>query len=183
MYFMFCMALKLFLCSCENKTEEILRITRPEQQPVETAGNVKVIYSDSAFVKAQLKAPVMNRFEGSRNYTELPQGVELVFFNRDLEQISRLTSNYAISYDDEKTMEARNHVVVVNEKGETLNTEHLVWDEKSRKIFSDQFARITTRDEIIYGDGFEANEDFSVYRIKNVKGIIRIKHETHAPLP
>ena len=46
-------------------------------------------------------------------------------------------------------MEARKNVVVVNEKGETLNTEHLIWDERSEKLKSDEFVKITRKDEII----------------------------------
>jgi LPS export ABC transporter protein LptC len=93
---------------------------------------------------------------------------------------SRLKADYGIRYDRELRMEARKNVVVVNEKGEQLNTEHLVWDERTRKLHSDEFVKITTGDEIIYGNGFEANQDFSQYRIFNIKGIISVNSEQHA---
>ena len=62
----------------------------------------------------------------------------------------------------------------VSKKNETLNAEELIWDEKNGKIYSDKFVKITTADEIIYGEGFEANEDFTNYKIKNIKGTINI---------
>ncbi len=35
--------------------------------------------------------------------------------------------------------------------------------------------KITTKEEVIWGDGLEANQDFSEYEIKNVKGQIAVK--------
>jgi hypothetical protein len=76
-------------------------------------------------------------------------------------------------------MEARKNVVVVNEKGERLNTEHLIWDEKKEKLLSDDFVKITTKDEIFYGNGFEANQDFTKYRIYKLKGTISLNKPNH----
>jgi hypothetical protein len=42
-------------------------------------------------------------------------------------------------------------------------------------LSSDRFVKITTAEEIIFGDGFEANQDFTRYRIFNVKGRITVK--------
>ena len=66
-------------------------------------------------------------------------------------------------------------MVVVNRKGERLNTEKLIWDERNELLSSDRFVKITTAEEIIFGDGFEANQDFSRYRIFNVKGRLTVK--------
>ena len=74
-------------------------------------------------------------------------------------------------------MEARKNVEVINEKGDKLNTEHLTYDMADGKLRSDEFVKITTADEIIYGTGLEANEDFSRYRIFNIKGIINLKNK------
>jgi hypothetical protein len=74
-------------------------------------------------------------------------------------------------------MEAKKDVVVVNEKGEKLMTEYLVWDEKTGKIFSNEFVKIITADEIIMGNGFESNQDFSRYKIFDIKGTIKLKKD------
>jgi hypothetical protein len=65
--------------------------------------------------------------------------------------------------------------VVINEKGDKLNTEHLMWDKKKRMIYSNAFVKITTADEVIYGDGLEANESFTKYKITKIKGTINLK--------
>ena len=72
-------------------------------------------------------------------------------------------------------MEAREDVVVVNTKKETLNTEHLVWNKEKKTIITEEFVKITTEDEVIFGHGLESNQDFTKYRIKNIKGTINIE--------
>ena len=62
-------------------------------------------------------------------------------------------------------------------KGDKLNTEHLIWNAITKKIFTDEFVKITTKDETIWGDGLVANQDFSDYQIKNVKGQVYMKDE------
>jgi hypothetical protein len=72
-------------------------------------------------------------------------------------------------------MEAKNNVVLSNSAGERLNTEHLIWDQKEDRIYSEVFTRITSPDKVIYGEGFESTPDFSKYRILKIKGIIQLK--------
>lgn len=181
---LFTLAFALMLCSsCENDEKEVAFITRKQDFPVESAQNIEVLYSDSAKVKVKLTAPEMHRFSGIKPYIEMLKGVNLKFYNDSLHVISTLKANYAISREHENIMEARNNVIVVNEKGEMLNTEHLIWNSNTHKIYSDVFAKITTKSEIIYGNGFEANEDFSKYKITHVKGIININKENNAPDP
>lgn len=67
-------------------------------------------------------------------------------------------------------MEVKNDVVVVNEKGERLNTEHLIWDEKTRRIYTDVFVKITTPDKVFYGDGLDADDSFMKWVIKKPRG-------------
>ena len=63
-------------------------------------------------------------------------------------------------------------------KEEILNTEHLIWLQKEEKIYTEEFVKITTPDEIIYGDGLEANQQFTKYRIKNIKGTIAVDEDS-----
>lgn len=166
-----------FFGSCENEIEKVKLLTSSENLPSEISKDIIVTYSDSAKTKMILKAPLLERYPGDEPYTEFREGVEITFFNKQGEQESKLNSNYAINYDKDKRMVAKGDVVVINSFGDKLNSEYLVWKEKEKRITSDVFVKITTKDEIIYGDGLDANEDFSQYKIKNIKGIINIKDE------
>ena len=76
-------------------------------------------------------------------------------------------------------MEAKYDVVIVNSEGERLNTEHLIWDRKNQRIYSNVFVTITTEDEVIMGEGFESNESFTKYKILKPKGTISQEDEEY----
>jgi LPS export ABC transporter protein LptC len=134
--------------------------------------------SDSARVKIILKAPVFDVYNIPENmYVELKEGVEVNFYNDSMKVYSKVTANYAIRWPDKGLTEAIGNVIVINEKGEQLDTEHLTWDEKKQLIYTDEFVKISTEDEIIYGTGLEANQEFSHYKITNIKGTINVKDE------
>jgi hypothetical protein len=52
------------------------------------------------------------------------------------------------------------------------NTEKLFWTRNDGKVFTNDAVKITTRDEIILGEGLEATEDFSDLKILNVTGTL-----------
>ena len=65
---------------------------------------------------------------------------------------------------------------MVNAKKEQLNTEQLFWDVRKEIIYSHVFVKIATGDEVIMGDSFEADQNFTSYIIKgNVQGKIEIE--------
>ena len=167
----------ILLTSCENDIEKVRLLGIHEQSAVESGKNIKILYSDSAKVQVEVTAPVMNHYSVENPYLEMPKGLKAVFYDDKLNVKSRLSADYGIRYERDQKMEARKNVVVINEKGEQLNTEHLVWDEKREKLLSDEFVKITRKDEIIYGTGFEANQDFTKYKIFNIKGTISVNKE------
>ena len=167
--------LGLFFQSCENDIEQVNLITSSKKLPSESGKNVLIVYSDSARIKMKLNAPKLDHFDGENSFVEFPKGVNVFFYNDKNQMESNLKANYAIRYEKTNMIEAKNNVIVINNKGEKLNTEHLFWDEKKEQIFSDVFVKITTKDEIIMGEGLESNQDFSKYKFKKIKGTISVK--------
>lgn len=165
----------LGLSGCVNDMEEVEAIVQNTVFPIEVADDIQIIYSDSAILKVILDAKHLERFMGEDPYIEMTNGVHVRFYNNLGEVESELRSNYAISYEKSDIMEAKENVVVINKKGETLNTEHLIWEKKTEKIRTDEFVKITTEDEVIFGHGLESNQDFTKYRIKKIKGTINLK--------
>ena len=166
------------LCSCENDVKEIESLSEKNNEPVSRARNVKVIYSEKSNVKINITAPLMEEYGVEEDkYMEMKEGVKVLFYDSLMNVSSTLTSNYAINRVAENIMEAKDDVVVVNDSGDVLNTEHLIWLQDSSKIYTDEFVKITTTDEIIMGEGMEANQDFTKWKIHKIKGIINIKEE------
>ena len=164
-----------FVTGCETDTAEISKITHVDKSPLESIRNLETIYSDSGIIKVKVNAPLLYKYTVPKVITELPKGMQIEFYDDSLNVISQLNAKYAIHYETERKWEAKKDVVVINKKGEQLNTERLVWDERTEKVTSDKFVKITTSKEIIYGDGFEADQNFTSYKIFKVKGHITVK--------
>lgn len=169
----------LMLSACENDIAEVNTVTSSlrEQLPLETGKNVEMLYSDSAIVRAKLTTPQMDRYMGKKNYMEMPKGMLVIFFNEKGKEENRLKADYGIGYDNGKgidRMEAKRNVQVINDKGDKLETEELTWNAGTKEIFTDKFVKITTKEEVIWGEGLKANEDFSKYEILHPQGVIQV---------
>jgi LPS export ABC transporter protein LptC len=167
----------LLFAACENSLDKINLLTPAKKLPMLSQKNTEVIYSDSGDVVMKLLAVELNRYDGEKPYVEMPKGIKMYFFNGVLDTTTRLYANYAVKYDTEHTMEAKGNVIIINEKNEKLNTEHIIWDDVKKKIYTKGFVRITTANEIIMGDGLESNQTFTKYKITKIKGIINLKDE------
>lgn len=166
------------LFSCENDKELVNGFNNSKKKiPDESASDIEIIYSDYGVARMKLNAPKLERYLGDTPYVEFPEGIQVEFFDSLKKPESKLTAGYAISRETENIMEAKRDVIVINEKGEILNTEHLVWDQTKEKIYTQEFVKITTADEIIMGEGMEADQHFTHYKIKNITGTINIKND------
>ena len=167
----------LTLFSCKKDKEKLAKIAQIQSNTgVERATEVAISYTDSGILKAKIFSPLMERYpQKTEPYMEMKKGVKGYFYNKMGETESSLTANYAISYENTKIIEVRNNVHVKNIVGEELETEKLIWDQRREMIYTDNFIKIKTQDEILYGNGFESNQNFTRYRIKNLKGRVSIK--------
>ena len=156
--------------------KEVMILPKKELRPSQIGDSVTLLYSDSTQLKVVLKANRMLIFNKnvSEPYTLLPKGLFVTFFD-DQEKVSAtLKANYGIRYEIKKQMEAKYAVELINKDGTKLETEKLIWNEVTQRIYTDAFVKITNRKEIIMGTGMESNQDFTKYEIKHVTGQIQI---------
>ena len=166
----------LFGCKSDIKTIHIYG--EIDTLPEMIAKDIEFIQSDSGAVQALLPSPLMNKYSGKKRFIEFPEGFKVQFFDSLLNVKSFMVADYGISYEQKKRMEAYKNVVVINnEKNEKLNTEHLIWDQSKKKIFSNVAVKITTKDEVIYGDSLESDETFNKYEIINPRGTINVEDD------
>lgn len=164
------------LIACENNVEEVKKVATNNNYPIETGKDVEINYTDSGFTKALVKAPLLERYANeNKNYTEMRKGIDVTFLTKSGSIESFLKAKYAIRYDREKKMIAKNDVVVLNINGDTLRTEELTWDETKQRVYSQKFVKITTKSEIIMGDGFESDVSFKNPKIFKIRGIVSTK--------
>lgn len=171
------MGLWLFF-SCKNDIEIINTLTSEIDFPTESIQHLESIYSDSGKIEIRIMAPEVKRYgNATEPYMEFSKGIEVLFYNDQAEISSQLTAKFAIYNETEKLWEARDSVVAINVNGEVLNTDLLFWDEEKGLIYSNKFVKITTDDEVLFGEGLEANQDFSDWVIKKPKGTIYLEEE------
>jgi len=166
-----------FLLSCEKK-ELVVKDLQIKSLPTLSARNVETMYSDSGKVTMVLRTPQIQQFSSVDNpYTLFPEGLKVLFYDKQTEPQASISSKYARYTEDDKVWELRDSVVAVSNNGEILETELLFWNEPKDKIWSDRFVRFTQGDQIIMGTGFESDTRFSNWTIKNVTGNLYIENE------
>ena len=160
---------------CENDIEQIKAFYSTENLPILEARNFETMVTDSGQVRYFLKAPKLLQFEDEgRDYIEFPEGMELIKFDENKNIISSITANYAKQFVDEDKWKTKNNVVATNAQGDTLKTEHLIWEEKKELIHTEEFVKIIRADQIITGIGFTSDQKLQNWKIKNPKGTIYV---------
>ncbi len=168
-----------FFYACESNIEKIKPFSSEENLPVLEAKNFETLYTDSGKIRFFIKTPKLLRFEPEgKPYHEFPEGIELIKYDDNQNIVSSITANYAKQFVNEKKWEAKNNVIATNIKGDTLKTEHLIWEENAEKIYTDEFVKIIRTDQIITGIGFQSDQSLENWKIKNPKGTIYITPET-----
>ncbi|MCC6690049.1 MAG: LPS export ABC transporter periplasmic protein LptC [Bacteroidia bacterium] len=165
--------------ACKNNIDTVNAVTAKNTFPDKTGKDVELIFSDSAKLKIKLISPWLEYYTRDTSYVIFPKGVHVLFYDDSAKIKTELTAKYGIRYEGIGRMEAKNDVTLVNEKGERLNTEHLIWDEQKQLIYTEAFVKIKTANEIIYGNGLESNQDFTRYKIKNIKGTLALSEDEH----
>ncbi len=168
----------LSFTGCTNDVNEVNELTQLRDTfPSESAFNVVMHYSEKGLIQFTLEAEQLDRYNLASPYIEFPLGLHVIFFDSIGGVKSELFANYAISYEGKKIMEARDDVEVINhERNQTLNTEHLIWDQKIHKIFTEVFVKITTDEHVIFGeDGFESDEEFNKWTIRTISGKLDVE--------
>ena len=160
---------------CKNDPKEINALVTKGAQQEDKAEDVTILYSDNGHVKMKLYAKEFVKNDVAKPpYTEMRRGLKVEFFDDSLNVESTLNARYARYYEKQNNILIRDSIVIVNKKGEKVNTEELVWNQSAKKLFTEKFVKITTPTQVMYGDGLEANEDFTWYRILNPKGIVAV---------
>lgn len=179
-YTFLCCLLIFALFACESDLNRAKEIALQQKVPVETTIGAEIIYSDSAKVKAKLKAPILLHYKSNTPYYEMPKGIDVVFYDENLKPTSTVTSDFAIRRENEKVVELRNNVVAKNAEGKVFKSEELFWDENTKKFYSNQLVTIITESATISGTSFWALEDFSYYEIKQGSGPIQFNEDNIA---
>jgi LPS export ABC transporter protein LptC len=168
----------IFSNSCQNDPKDINRIQVPDTLSGQFITNGELYYSEFGVTKIRITAPIINNYETTENYTEMPEGFFAEFFDENKSVETTISAEYGIVLNKDNLMKARRNVVVTSLKdNEQLNTEELIWDMNIKKIYTKAFVKLTSVDKILYGEGFESDENFENRSITKLRGEILVKQK------
>jgi LPS export ABC transporter protein LptC len=170
----------LVACNSDYAQKNVAKMMQADTLICQQEGDQVVInYTDSGKLKAKIKVKKLLGYKKEGNeILKMPMGVKGEFFNDSGKIESYLTAEKGVSYQAQKITEVTQNVVVMNNKGEKLNTEKLIWDQRKQIIYTDKFVKITTKNEVLTGEGMESNQDFSNWVIKKPRGIISLQKDS-----
>ena len=160
-----------FLVGCDSEMSTVPREITKNDLYIERATDIEMLYSDSAVVRLSIQAPtLLNHIKSGHERKEFPDGIKVDFFNEVGQTTSTLTAKSAVQNDRENKIFIREDVVVKSQNNETLETDELIWDERAKNLYTDKWVKVSTPDEVIYGYGFTANQEFTYWKISKVRG-------------
>jgi LPS export ABC transporter protein LptC len=106
-------------------------------------------------------------------FFEFPDGVDLDIYDDDNNK-SNVIADYALVYAETDLIDLRGNVVLRTHNNDTLFAEQLYYDQKTEWLFTNQPVRFRTKNEIINGNGFDSNRNFTNAEVLETTGIIYI---------
>lgn len=168
----FCATLLILSCSSKVASEIPSDLFSNKKIPSLEATDFQTTYTDSGVIRYFLKTPKMLIFDREKEpYKEFPEGFHLQRFDENKKIVSELSANYGKNYTKEQKWLATGNVILVNDKGDTLRTEELIFMSAEDRIYSDKFVSIKKGDQDINGTGgFESDTQMKKWAFKKVKG-------------
>ena len=165
----------IFLLSCEDNFQEIQNINSKNILPIGITENLKLIYTDSAKVKAILYSDLNKDFTNqSFPYSEFPEGVKITFYDNDLNE-TIVTSDYAITYNKTNIVNLIGNIVINNFDGSELKTKQLYWDPEQEWLFTEEKFSFKNIDYDIIASRLDANRSFTIFNTGKLDGKVLVE--------
>ena len=165
----------IFLLSCEDNFQEIQNINSKNILPIGITENLKLIYTDSAKVKAILYSDLNKDFTNQTfPYSEFPEGVKITFYDNDLNE-TIVTSDYAITYNKTNIVNLIGNVVINNYDGSELKTKQLYWDPEQEWLFTEEKFSFKNIDYDILASILDANRSFTIFNTGKLDGKVLVE--------
>ncbi|UZO81448.1 LPS export ABC transporter periplasmic protein LptC [Aquimarina sp. ERC-38] len=164
-----------FSCTKSNSTTNNgVGVTK--DKAIAEAFEVQLKYTDSGRLTAILNADKILDFTNKEfAYWEFPDGIALDMIDID-GKVSTVTADYAISYQKTGLIDMQGNVDIKTADSTHLEAQQLYWDQNLSWVFTDQPYKSTLPDGTINnGNGFDANQNFTVLNSRINDGIMFVK--------
>ena len=165
--------------ACTNDPKLVQEFVSDKQQAIEQIKGAELLHTENGKIKVRIVAGKIERFQNRQPQLVFSEQMEVYFYNDSSWLQSTLKADNASIDEETKVMLAQNNVELISSDDEKLETEELIWDEKQDKIYTNKKVKITTGKEVIYGEGFSSNPDFTEYTITKIHGTFDFEAETN----
>ncbi|MDA7797671.1 LPS export ABC transporter periplasmic protein LptC [Flavobacteriaceae bacterium] len=163
--------------SCADSTQALNEINSDRQEPLGTAWNIRMIYTDSIKIQAILTAPKHIDYTNlSFRYAEFPEGLKVVFYD-DLERENEVIADYGILYNDTKLIDLKGNVRLQSHDGSLLTTNQLFWDTESEWLFTEKPFRFEDSDYNFDALRLDTNKEFTKFQTGSLIGTVKVSEE------
>ena len=156
-----------------NSQPEVDLTKKKTNFPDRTIINAHIYYKDSGRIVLDLRSPIIEEYSMiDTPYMKFPKGLELDFYNKESDTPGYLKANWATASEMRGWYEGRGDVIVINEKGDTLKTQKLFWNKKTKRIFTQDTVYMISKtgDSLQANNGLEATDDLKEYTLFNNQG-------------
>lgn len=168
--------LALFI-SCENNSSALSEINQDRQEPLGTAWNIRMIYTDSIKIQAILTAPKHVDYTNlSFRYAEFPDGLKVVFYDK-LDRENEVIADYGILFNDTKLIDLKGNVRLKSHDGSLLTTAQLFWDAESEWLFTEKAFRFEDNDYNFDALRLDTNKDFTKFQTGSLIGTVMFSED------
>ncbi|MEM8560032.1 MAG: LPS export ABC transporter periplasmic protein LptC [Bacteroidota bacterium] len=178
----------LALVGCSREAagvpDDLVLTERPDQE----SWDATLLVTRNGQPRARLAAPYLARYDQADStyalFQPLPDSLrapdDTIRVDVDLYDEAGAPSAVMVAdqlryFDRRQRFEAQGDVRVETAEGKQLFSEHLVWDERTRRVTTDGFVRIVTPTEQIQGYRLNADEDLETYTIARVTGLVEVE--------
>ena len=167
------------LIACTNDPKLVQEFVSDKEQAIEQIKGAELLHTENGKIKVRIVAGKIERFQNKQPQLVFTEYLEVYFYNDSSQLQSTLKADGASIDEETKIMLAQNNVELISSDNKKLETEELIWDEQQNKIYTDKKVKITTGKEVIYGEGFTSNPDFTAYSITKIHGTFDFEAETN----
>jgi len=161
--------------SCDNNFKQVQKIGISENEPIGIEYNTNLKYTDSGKVVANLISSKYLDYS-NRNFPfyEFTDGAILYIYDKENRK-STVVADYAIVYTDTDLIDMQDNVVITTYDNRVLKTDQLFYDQKREWLYTNQPVSFKTDQDLINGNGFDSNSEFTNAEVLEVTGIITLE--------
>ena len=160
--------------SCEDNSKILKEINADRQDPIGTAKNIRMVYTDSIKIQAILTAPSHIDYTNlDFKYSEFPHGLRVIFYD-DAGNENEVLANYGLLYNDTKLIDLKGDVELKSYEGSVLRTNQLFWDAENEWLFTENAFTYQDKDYNFDAIRLDTNKDFTKFQTGNLIGTITV---------